>query len=115
MGTKTYAANLIFISYSVLFIFLFSVFFEFLQMINSRGLRCSCSKCQLIMLLPDQFNKRTTFQMISISCPYSNLILEVTCFLTCNFEEVDHIYVCLIFLTKRLLVLSALNPLVLSF
>ena len=44
------------------------------------------SKYQLMMLLPDLFNKRTYFWVISIAwlCPTPNLILEVTCFLICK-------------------------------
>ena len=47
------------------------------------------NRCQLMILLSDHFNKRAEFRMITISglCPFLNLTLEVTCFITCNFEK----------------------------
>ena len=42
-----------------------------------------------MILLSDHFNKGAEFRMITISgfCPFLNLTLDVTSFITCNFEK----------------------------
>ena len=71
-------------------------------------------KSYMMMVVQDQFNKRTKILMIKFtwSCLFLNLIFEVNYFLT--FKKVDLMFF-FIFLIRRLSALETLNWLVLSF